>query len=314
MARLNLHGRRVETVFHVVGRHENAITKSLGWCLSQVPSFLDRLGCELGTPGLSARNATVRLQEHQAGAGVTDLELHAPGYAAWIVEAKRGFTVPSTAQLKTYAARLGEPRCRAASRGLVVLAASDRNESVAAGAIVRRNRRVPSARALVAEGSCDGRTSATRGRAGAQKPAAAVSDLSGVGGEHAELVRQLGLRGIAQPRNVLGASPPSSMWSRRIEGIFIRSVAGAAAGRRSRPTTWGSVTTDTSSPFTTWSAMRWWTTWGRFFRDSQASSGSRSCSTNLDRRFVPPSPCASAHGYAPPVVGASSMPCSSATP
>lgn len=127
MTRLNLYGRRVETVFHMVGRDEDAITKSLGWCLSQVPSFLDRLGCALETPGLSARNAIVRLQEHKAGAGITDLEIHAPGYAAWIVEAKRGFTVPSTDQLKRYANRLAEPESHAATRGLVVLAASDRN-------------------------------------------------------------------------------------------------------------------------------------------------------------------------------------------
>lgn len=128
MTRLDLHGRGVETIFHLVGRDENAITKSLGWCLSQVPSFLDRLGCALETPGLSAQNTVVRLQEHKAGAGVTDLEIYAPGYAAWIVEAKRGFSVPSTDQLKTYATRLGEPQCRAATRGLVVLATSYRND------------------------------------------------------------------------------------------------------------------------------------------------------------------------------------------
>ena len=128
MTPLYLHGRRVETVFDLVGRDENAITKSLGWCLSQVPSFLDRLGCALGTPELSARDAIVLSQEYKARSGITDLEIRAPGYAAWIIEAKRGFTVPSTGQLEKYAARLREAEHRGAKRGLVVLAASDRND------------------------------------------------------------------------------------------------------------------------------------------------------------------------------------------
>ena len=128
MTRLKLHGEKVETVFRLLGRDENAMTMSLGWCLTRVPSFLDRLGSALGTPELSSRDPVVRLQEHKAGAGITDLEIHAPGYAAWIIEAKRGFTVPSTDQLEKYAARLGESKYYDTTRGLVVLAASDRYE------------------------------------------------------------------------------------------------------------------------------------------------------------------------------------------
>ena len=122
MTRLSLHGEPVETVFHLLGKDENAMTKSLGWCLSQVPSFLDRLGDVLGTPDLSARAAAVRLQESQTGTGITDLEIYAPGYAAWIIEAKRGFAVPSIEQLEKYAARLAQLKDRDAKRGLTVLA------------------------------------------------------------------------------------------------------------------------------------------------------------------------------------------------
>ena len=66
-------------------RLANAITKSLGWCLSQVPSFLDCVGGALGTPDLSKRDTIVKLQEYQPGRGITDLEIHAPGYAVWIM-------------------------------------------------------------------------------------------------------------------------------------------------------------------------------------------------------------------------------------
>ena len=126
MTHLSLHGGKVETVFHLIGNNENALTKSLGWCLSQAPSFLDCLGSVLGTPDLSARNATIKLQEYQPETGITDLEIYARGYAAWIIEAKRGFTVPSMDQLRKYAERLTQLEDRDAVRGLVVLAASDR--------------------------------------------------------------------------------------------------------------------------------------------------------------------------------------------
>ena len=41
---LNLHGKKMDTVFHLLGNNENSMTMGLGWCLSQVPSFLDCLG------------------------------------------------------------------------------------------------------------------------------------------------------------------------------------------------------------------------------------------------------------------------------
>ena len=127
MIPITLHGKGIETVFHLLGSSENAMTMSLGWCLSQVPSFLDRLGGALGTPDLCSHDAVIRLQEHEAGTGITDIEIYAPGYAAWIVEAKRGFVVPSTDQLRQYAERLNRLKDGDATRGLVVLAASDRS-------------------------------------------------------------------------------------------------------------------------------------------------------------------------------------------
>ena len=123
----SLRGKRMDTFFHLLGNNENAMTISLGWCMSQVPSFLDCLGDALDTPNLSTHNAIIRLQKHQRGTGITDLEIYAPGYAAWIIEAKRGFTVPSADQLERFSVRLAQPDYRSTKRGLVVLAASDRN-------------------------------------------------------------------------------------------------------------------------------------------------------------------------------------------
>lgn len=128
MATLQLHGVGITTVFDLLGKTENDMTYSLGWCMSQVPSFLDSIGALLGTPELSEKKATISLQEHHAGTGITDIEIHAPGHIRWIIEAKRGFTVPSTDQLRRYAQRLHEKRGedKAAIPGLAVLAESDR--------------------------------------------------------------------------------------------------------------------------------------------------------------------------------------------
>ncbi len=104
------------------------MTYSLGWCLSQVPSFLDALGTLLGTPGISEKNAMISLQEYHPGTGINDIEICAPGHFRWIIEAKRDFTVPSGDQLRRYAQHLHEKRAedKAAVPGLVVLADSDR--------------------------------------------------------------------------------------------------------------------------------------------------------------------------------------------
>ena len=128
MTTLQLHGVGVSTVFDLLGKTENDMTYSLGWCLSQVPPFLDSLGMLLGTLHLSEKNVTISLQEYRAGTGITDIEIHARGYVRWIVEAKLGFTIPSMDQLELYARRLHEKQAedKNAAPKLAVLAQSDR--------------------------------------------------------------------------------------------------------------------------------------------------------------------------------------------
>jgi hypothetical protein len=47
----------------------------------------------------------IRLQQHEANAGITDIEIESAGVFFLIIEAKRGWTVPSIKQLATYALR-----------------------------------------------------------------------------------------------------------------------------------------------------------------------------------------------------------------
>jgi len=113
-----LHGRRVRTVFELLGTKENDATYSVGWGLCQCPRFQTRL---LDTLFGTSRRWDVRfisLQERRLGDGITDIELLGNDLHV-IVEAKRGWTLPSRAQLERYARRLEHANER--HRAMVVL-------------------------------------------------------------------------------------------------------------------------------------------------------------------------------------------------
>ena len=124
MAAIRLHGRPIESVFELVGSHENAMTFALGWCMAHVSKLIGSIAAEIeaDAPG---SEATVSLQRHESGRGITDLEVHDPGSAVWIFEAKAGFEPPAVDQLTMYAHRLLELEDRSATKLLVVLARSD---------------------------------------------------------------------------------------------------------------------------------------------------------------------------------------------
>jgi len=105
MAELLLHGKRIESVFQLLGDHENDITYSVGWALAHSPTFLQTFLDAVAMPGLDSANAVLRLQEYASGEGITNIEIEAPGSFHLIVEVKRGWTLPTLEQLGMYAAR-----------------------------------------------------------------------------------------------------------------------------------------------------------------------------------------------------------------
>jgi hypothetical protein len=129
MTALVVHGRKVETVFELLGENENAMTYSLGWALSKCPSFCFGFANLLGIESGFSENMHIRLQDYGHDKGYTDIELIDPARHHVIVEAKRGFIVPSDMQLEKYADRLLANADAKAKRVLVVLAESDRDES-----------------------------------------------------------------------------------------------------------------------------------------------------------------------------------------
>src|SRR3954468_19134053 len=105
MPDLTLHGRPVRTVFDLLGDKENDITYAVGWALSQSDGLAtELLGAVFDDRPIDGTRA-VRLQEFLSGGGLTDVEVRTDELHL-IVEAKRGWNLPTSAQLEQYAPRI----------------------------------------------------------------------------------------------------------------------------------------------------------------------------------------------------------------
>ena len=110
------------------------MTKSLGWTLANSTRLRDEFANQLNANQLNlvnefSENIQIRLQHRSNQTGVTDIEiLDFENHHHIIIEAKRGFSVPSTEQLELYAQRLNENIVHDTNKLLVVLAESDHQE------------------------------------------------------------------------------------------------------------------------------------------------------------------------------------------
>jgi hypothetical protein len=109
VAALRIANRQVSTVFDLLGTKENDLTYSLGWALSRAPRLLAALVRDVLGHEVSVAGAEVHLQQHGADAGFTDMELVSDRFHI-IVEAKRGWILPRTAQLERYERRLAQAK------------------------------------------------------------------------------------------------------------------------------------------------------------------------------------------------------------
>ena len=93
------------SVFDLLGRKENDLTYAVGWCLAASPQFLSRFAAAVGVAFGPAAEVDVGLQTFDRDdqrVGITDIQLRSPR-AHVIVEAKQGWSIPTTAQLRRYA-------------------------------------------------------------------------------------------------------------------------------------------------------------------------------------------------------------------
>lgn len=84
MADLTLHGRRVETVFDLLGEKEDDITYSVGWGLAASDELAGALLREaFGEAGDAGELTAVRLQEIDPETGRTDIEVETEFASSW---------------------------------------------------------------------------------------------------------------------------------------------------------------------------------------------------------------------------------------
>ena len=124
---LLLHGQKVDSIFQLLGSKENDMTYSLGWALAQCPGLLRSMLHALFPEETVLQIDEVLLQEHSEDRGFTDIELLGPRVHV-IVEAKRGWVLPTRRQLSSYTPRFHRDRGR-----LVVLATMSECTSEYAG-------------------------------------------------------------------------------------------------------------------------------------------------------------------------------------
>ena len=116
----------MRTVFALLGSAEDDMTRSTGWALARSPAFLAAVLARLA-PGHAPGSAIgVRLQEGSEHGGYTDVEIETE-QLFFIIEAKRGWTLPSRRQLELYAPRLA---LREKHGGLVVVSECSREYAV----------------------------------------------------------------------------------------------------------------------------------------------------------------------------------------
>ena len=129
MAPLYLHNNQIETLFELLGNNENDMTKSLGWTLANSTRLRAEFAKQLKLVQGFSENIQIRLQYRSNQSGVTDIEvIDFENHHHVIIEAKRGFSVPSREQLELYAQRMKENIGSATRNLMVVLAESDHQE------------------------------------------------------------------------------------------------------------------------------------------------------------------------------------------
>lgn len=99
------YGEETETVFHLFGTDENAITKSIAWVISRCSEFCRCIvNAVFGNIEMSDEYV-VFYQRYSFENGITDIELTDNENYHIIFEAKKGWQPASTAQLQMYAGK-----------------------------------------------------------------------------------------------------------------------------------------------------------------------------------------------------------------
>jgi hypothetical protein len=121
MTEICLHNKNINSIFQLLGEHENDISYSVAWALAQCPSFLQVFISKLIGIKTLSKDIAIRLQHHEDDSGITDIEIESPNEFHLILEAKRGWNLPSEGQLQKYSKRASFVKSIASIKLLVAL-------------------------------------------------------------------------------------------------------------------------------------------------------------------------------------------------
>ena len=108
MNNLYLSNKKIESIFQLLGEHENDMSYSLAWGLDQCHSFLEKFLSSIINQRINLSEVEISLQKisKNQNEGITDIEIKSKNKFFIIIEAKRGFNYPHDSQLKKYTKRL----------------------------------------------------------------------------------------------------------------------------------------------------------------------------------------------------------------
>lgn len=98
-------GRDVRNIFDLLGRSEDSISLAIAWALANSPQFFRTFLARCSSSPEDTGCSDIRIHRHEAGGGITDIEILVGGALHLIIEAKRGWVLPSKEQLEMYAHR-----------------------------------------------------------------------------------------------------------------------------------------------------------------------------------------------------------------
>lgn len=121
MTQLSLNNKQIKSIFGLLGDKENDISFSVAWALSKCPLFLKIFIKNTLNYDVDPTKVKINLQHYEKDTGITDIEIELPGHFFIIIEAKRGWHLPSKNQLKKYAQRKSFLQSAAPLKKFIVL-------------------------------------------------------------------------------------------------------------------------------------------------------------------------------------------------
>jgi len=101
-----LHGREISSIFQLMGYKENDISHSTAWVLGKCEAMLKVLVNDIcGSDNFDHKAVEICVQEYDKGSGITDIEIKDNKEFYIIIEAKRGWILPTKEQLIKYSNR-----------------------------------------------------------------------------------------------------------------------------------------------------------------------------------------------------------------